>query len=216
MDDIELDSLAMLYSAVVSDSCDRLGMRNQTAAANLTRQSGSSQSTVIGWARTARSVATETIDGAYAAEIRYVDSLEPGDVVVAEVEGDDSAFWGELFSAAAMGRGARGAIIDGMARDVERTHELGFPIFATGSRPTDCLGRIAIIEQDEPVSCGGVSVATGDLVVADTDGVVFVPREAAVQVIGAALEKARTESDAKELLLAGGTLADVWKRHRVL
>jgi regulator of RNase E activity RraA len=62
----------------------------------------------------------------------------------------------------------------------------------------------------------GVLVRTGDLVVADADGVVFVPKAALPKVTEIALAKARTESEAKRLLLAGGTLADVWARHRVL
>ena len=209
--------LDALYSAVVSDACDRSGHRGQTAAPEIVRLSGPDGGTLVGWARTARSVRVDTIGARpYAGEIDLVDSLRPDDVVVAEVEGDSSAFWGELFSAAAIGRGARGLVVDGLIRDVDRIRTLGFTVFARGTRPTDCSGRIAVVEQDVPVRCGGVEVMTGDLVVADRDGIVFVPRAAVAEVMGHALEKARTETDARQLLLAGGTLAQVWERHRVL
>jgi regulator of RNase E activity RraA len=172
---------------------------------------------LIGWARTARSaVAPEIPDQPYVGEIALVDSLARDDVVVADVADDSSAFWGELFSAAAMGRGARGLVVGGLVRDLDRIRELGFPVFASGTRPTDCNGRIAVVERDRELDFRGVSVRTGDLVVADADGVVFVPRDAVREVTEVALSKARTESDAKQLLLDGGTLGDVWARHRVL
>jgi 4-hydroxy-4-methyl-2-oxoglutarate aldolase len=59
-------------------------------------------------------------------------------------------------------------------------------------------------------------VRTGDLVVADADGITVVPRERAEAAIRLAVEKATTEDKARELLLQGGTLADVWERFRVL
>lgn len=214
---VPLADLTPLYSAVVSDACDRLGLRHQTAGPGLLRLSGPSAGALIGWARTARSVvATEIADQPYAGEIALVDSLHRDDVVVADVEDDSSAFWGELFSAAAMGRGARGLVVGGLVRDLVRIRELGFPVFARGTRPTDCNGRIAVVERDRELDFRGVPVRTGDLVVADADGVVFVPRDAVRAVTEVALSKARTESDAKQLLLDGGTLGEVWARHRVL
>jgi 4-hydroxy-4-methyl-2-oxoglutarate aldolase len=214
---LDLDEIARsCYSAVISDCCDRIGLRTQTAAPGLSPASFTS-GVVVGFARTAHSIpdATET-ERPYGLEIDFIDSLRPGDLVVATVAGDTSAFWGELFSAAAVGRGARGAVIDGLVRDVDKIRSLGFPILARGTRPTDCNGRIRISKTDVPISCGGVIVRSGDLVVADADGIVFVPQDHISEVVTLAMEKVRTERSALQLLLKGATLAEVWERHRVL
>jgi regulator of RNase E activity RraA len=155
-------------------------------------------------------------DPPYAAEVAFLDSLRPGDVVVATTGGSPSAFWGELFSTAAAARGARGAVVDGYVRDQVKIEATGFPVFATGARPADSHGRLSIVAQDVLLDLGGVTVRSGDLVVADCDGVVVVPREVCHEVIGKALEKAALENQARDLLREGALLADVWERFRVL
>jgi regulator of RNase E activity RraA len=216
--DIDLDRLAeATYAAVFSDICDQLGMREQTLAPTIRRLAGPRR-TLIGWARTALSLPVAAVpDRPYGLEIDFIDSLLPGDVVVLDCSGRPAAAWGELFSTASTGRGARGAIIDGHTRDVAKIDELGrFPVFATGARPTDSLGRVAIAEHDRPVCVAGTTVRSGDLVVADDDGVTVVPRASARQAIALALQKATTENRARDLLLGGGKLAGVWERFRVL
>jgi 4-hydroxy-4-methyl-2-oxoglutarate aldolase len=203
------------YTAVVADVCDRLGFRNQTAADGF-RPVHRGEEVLVGWARTARSVEVPGFPHRpYGAEIDFIDSLALDEVVVAQSP-RTSAFWGELFSAAAVGRGCRGAVIDGLVRDQSRVADLGFPVFARGSRPSDSLGRISIGAADELVLIGGVEVSPGDLVVADVDGVVFVPAAIAADVVRLAVEKARTESSARQLLIDGATLAQAWEKFGVL
>lgn len=216
--DIDLDALAAAtYAAVFSDICDRLGLREQTLDPTLRRLAGPRR-TLVGWARTALSLPVTAIPPRpYGLEIDFIDSLLPGDVVVLDCSRRPAAAWGELFSTAATGRGARGAIIDGHVRDIAKIDELGrFPVFGTGTRPTDSLGRVAIAEHDRPVCVAGATVRSGDLVVADDDGVTVVPRKHAREAIALAFEKAATETSARALLLDGGKLSDVWERFRVL
>jgi 4-hydroxy-4-methyl-2-oxoglutarate aldolase len=216
--DIDLERLAAsTYAAVFSDICDRLGLREQTLDPTLRRLAGPRR-TLVGWARTALSLPVTAIPARpYGLEIDFIDSLLPGDVVVLDCSRRPAAAWGELFSTAATGRGARGAIIDGHVRDIAKIDELGrFPVFGTGTRPTDSLGRVAIAEHDRPVCVAGATVRSGDLVVADDDGVTVVPRAHAREAIALAFEKAATETSARALLLGGGKLADVWERFRVL
>lgn len=199
---------------MLSDVCDQLGRRHQTAVPGIGRLVG--RGVLVGWARTVRSVPVDSVPARpYGKEIDFIDSLQPGDVVVADV-GAPAAFWGELFSSAAIGRGARGAIVDGLVRDVDRMAGLDFQIYGRGTRPTDSLGRISIEQADVPIECGGVLVSQGDLVVADRDGVTFVPRDLAAEALNRAAVKARTESDARQMLLGGATLAEAWERFRVL
>lgn len=212
----DLDTLsAATHSAVFSDICDQLGLRAQAADIGLT--SINSGGTLVGWARTVSSVPVDVAPPrAYGGEIDFIDSLRPGDVVVAQTHGAPAAFWGELFSAAAVGRGARGAVIDGYIRDRVRIDDPRFQVFAAGTRPTDCLGRIAVDATGGPVELGGVAVAEGDLVVADGDGIVIVPAALAQEVIDRALAKAATESSARAALRGGGYLREVWERFGVL
>jgi 4-hydroxy-4-methyl-2-oxoglutarate aldolase len=203
------------FSAVFSDVCDQLGARNCTARADI-RPVNRPGDVLVGWARTARSVTVEDVPRSpYSSEIDYIDSLGPDDVVVASV-GGEAAFWGELFTSAAVGRGARGAVIDGYVRDQARFADLPFSVHAKGGRPTDSLGRISIAEVDQPITVGGAAVRTGDLVIADVDGVTFVPAELVVEAVDRAFAKATTESRAKQMLLRGSTLAAAWERFRVL
>ncbi len=161
------------YSAVVSDCCDQVGLREQTMTAGITPISGGTE-VLVGFARPVLSAAIDEIpDQPYDAEIDYIDSLRSDDVVVGAVEAP-GAFWGELFSTAARARGAVGTVVDGLVRDQARIRQLGFPVFARGSRPTDSLGRISIREHDVRLGIGGISVSPGDLVVADIDGVTVV------------------------------------------
>ncbi|MDX7953255.1 hypothetical protein P7D22_19000 [Lichenihabitans sp. Uapishka_5] len=74
----------------------------------------------------------------------------------------------------------------------------------------------SIVEVDGTVRLGGVPVAAGDLIIADEDGIVVVPRRHAPRAVELAIAKAATENKARDLLLTGGKLADVWERFRVL
>jgi regulator of RNase E activity RraA len=214
--DIDLDRLAELtYSAVFSDVCDRLGYRNQTAEPGIVPLAG--KGVVVGWARTVWSRPVERPpEHHYGAEIDFLDSLRAGDVPVVNCSERPAAAWGELFSTASVGRGARGAIIDGYIRDREKIETLGFPVLARGCHPTDSLGRVSTRAVDIDIQLGGVKVATGDLVVADLDGVTIVPRAITDQAIDLAIEKAGLENGARDLLLAGGKMAEVWEKYRVL
>jgi regulator of RNase E activity RraA len=215
--DVDLNRLAATtYSSVFSDVCDKLGFRSQTAEPGIVPLAG--RGVVVGWARTAWSRPVEAPPARhYGNEIDYLDSLRPGDVAVVNCAERPAAAWGELFSTASLGRGARGAIIDGYIRDRDKIDALQtFPVLARGCRPTDSLGRVSIATIDEEVLFSGVKVASGDLVVADADGVTIVPRLIADEAIRLAIEKASIENRARDLLLAGGKMADVWEKFRVL
>lgn len=202
------------YSGATADVCDHRDLRAQTLPSRIRRLTG--EGTTVGWARTFTTVAvTEIPERHYGGEIDFIDSLRPGDLPVGRVDAD-AAGWGELFSAGAMGRGARGMVIDGLIRDVAQIAALGFSVHGTGTRPTDALGRVALGSPDVPVLIGEVTVRSGDLIVADSDGVTVVPAEVAQEVARGAIEKSSTESDAKQLLLAGGTMAQMWERYRVM
>jgi len=203
-------------TAQLADALDALGCRDQVMEAAV--------APLVPGRRLAGPAATVQFapvdhdsDEPYADAIEFIDKLEPGSVVVIATGGSTrSAFWGQLFSAAAIGRGAAGVVCDGYARDGDRIRALGFPVFAIGRRPIDYRARMEIVSSGGPVVCGGVFVGAGDLVLADDDGVVVVPAKVELDAISRANERIRRESTVLEELQGGATLASVWARHRVL
>ncbi len=207
---------AAVSTAQLADALDALGWRDQVMDAAVAPLVAGRR--VAGRAATVRFAPVDhDSDEPYADAIRFIDTLEPDTVVVIATGGSTrSAFWGELFSAAAIGRGAAGVVCDGYARDGDRIRALGFPVFAAGQRPIDYRARMEIVAAGEPVVCAGVTVNPGELVLADDDGIVVVPGAAEEEAIARANERVRRESTVLEELRAGATLASVWERHRVL
>src|ERR671919_1620343 len=158
--DIELCEFAErnLYTAVVSDSLDQLGVRGQAMREYL--RPIHSRCTCAGWARTiACSDVYHIPPDPYSIEIEAVDSLLLGEIaVIGTQKSVRNAPWGELLSTAARARGARGAIVDGLVRDVRKIEELGFPVFAAGIKPVDSMGRGVVTAYNLPVECGEVIV----------------------------------------------------------
>ena len=205
-----------LYTAVVSDSLDQLGVRNQAMREYLRPLYASCK--VAGWARTMSCSDLYHIpEDPYSIEIEAVDSLLPGEVaVVGTQKSIRNAPWGELLSTAARARGARGAIVDGLVRDVQKIEELGFPVFASGIKPVDSMGRGCVTAYNVPVECGEVLVHPGDFVFADFDGVVVVPKAMVKEVIELAAEKVRREDSSRAELMNGAYLRDVFQKYGVL
>jgi len=217
MTDFEQPGDERLTSAMLSDALDECGLRDQVLDARLAPLVAGSRS--FGRAATARFARSEADqpDDPYGAAIDFISGLRRGElVVIATEQSNDSAFWGELFSAAAIGAGVVGVVTDGNLRDTPKIAGLGFPAFSRSRRPIDYRRRMALVDTREPVTIGGVTIATGDIVLADDDGVVVVPREHEAEVLAAARRRAAGESVVLGELLAGETLRTVWDRHRIL
>jgi 4-hydroxy-4-methyl-2-oxoglutarate aldolase len=205
-----------LYTAVVSDALDEVGVRNQAMREYL--RPVHAQCTFAGWARTIScSDVYHVSDDPYGIEIEAVDSLLPGEVaVIGTQKSVRNAPWGELLSTAARARGSRGAVVDGLIRDVRKIEELGFPVFASGIKPVDSMGRGIVTAYNVPVECGEVLVNPGDFIFADFDGVVVIPGALVQQVIELATEKARRENNSRTELMKGAYLRDVFNKYGVL
>lgn len=205
-----------LYTAVIADALDELGQHEQAMREYLRPLSPGIK--FVGWARTilCRDVYYLPPDP-YGLELQAIDSILPGEVVaVSTGESKRNAPWGELLSTAAMARGARGAVIDGLVRDVAKIQDLGFPVFAAGIKPVDSKGRGLVIDYNIPVLCGGIVVNPGDLVVGDFDGVVVIPAHLVKDTVALATEKVLKENHSRKELSEGAYLADVYAKYGVL
>ena len=207
-----------LYVPAVCDILDKLGHRQQAMHQRL-RPLDPANCTIVGRARTFRWMETDYVvgDDPYGLEIEAMDSLKPGDVAVHSTDhAGTNAPWGELMSTVAKRNGATGCICDSQIRDCQRIIQLGFPVFYGGIRPLDSMGRGRVMAYDVPVRCGEVLVHPGELVFADFDGVVAVPRAVEDEVLRLAQEKVGKENDSRRALLQGRTLRDVYNQYRVL
>lgn len=205
-----------LYTAVIADALDQLGEHDRAMREYLRPLSPHAK--FAGWARTilCQDVFYETSDP-YGLEIEAMDSIVPGEVVaVSTGESRRNAPWGELLSTAARARGARGAVIDGLVRDVTSIQKLDFPVFAAGIKPVDSKGRGVVIDYNVPVQCGGIIITPGDLIFADFDGIVAIPANIVEQTLSIATEKVSKENHSREALLKGAYLADVYAKYGVL
>ncbi|MBX3070515.1 MAG: RraA family protein [Thermomicrobiales bacterium] len=207
-----------LYVAVVSDILDGLGFRDQVMEGTIRPIDPGSRSVLVGSAHTILMAPIyEMKPEPYTKVIAGIDSLQPGNVGVVATGGlSSAAYWGELFSNAALGRGARGMVMDGYHRDTRKILDLGFPVFSTGARPFDAAGRTQCIDFGVPVVCGGVKVFPGDIVFAEIDGIVVIPAAVAEECVAKAFEKVATEDRAREDLRDGALLSQVWEKYRVL
>jgi regulator of RNase E activity RraA len=204
-----------LYSSVISDALDKVGVRNHTANPRIRPLEPGM--VVAGRAATILCAPVQQMPAKpYEMVIRTLDRLKPDEVVFLAAENASAAIWGELLSTASRARGARGAIIDGATRDVKQILKMKYPVFSTGVTPTDSNGRVDIIEAGTVVRSGDTEVRPGDLVFADLDGVVAIPYEVEKDVLKQSFEKAQKENVVRSELLGGQLLRDVWEKHGVL
>ncbi|MGE0416544.1 MAG: RraA family protein [Acetobacteraceae bacterium] len=213
------DLRRLLYTPVVSDVLDSLGLMHQ-AMKPFVRPLDETK-VLFGRARTGRYVrldAPSTAANPYELEMDLIDGLQPGEVAVLACDGptDWIAPWGELLSTAAHARQSAGCVTDGLVRDVARIRAMGFPVFHGGIGPLDTRNRAEMIEKDTAVIVAGVRIAPGDWILGDVDGVVVIPAARADQVIRAALDKIAAEDTTRAELEAGETLRAVFARHGVL
>jgi regulator of RNase E activity RraA len=120
--------------------------------------------------------------------VAAIAAAKAGDIIVLENPHINVSGWGGLLSLAAKRKGIAGIIVDGGCRDIDEACNLGLPVFARAAVPVTARGRIVEHTYGEPIIIGGVGVASGDLVIADGSGVVFIPASQALPVIEAAEE----------------------------
>jgi regulator of RNase E activity RraA len=209
-----------LYVAVVCDMLDTLGYRNQAMHHRIRPLLPDIHNCgFVGRARTARWMETDYVVEAnpYGRELDLVDSLMPGDVVIHSTDyGSTNAPWGELMSTIAKYRGAVGTVCDSQVRDCVRIIEMGFPVYYAGIRPLNSKGRGLVVDYDVPVMCGEVLVHPGELVFADFDGVVVIPKAVETEVLRLAHTAAGQETTSRQELLAGKSLKEVYAKYGVL
>ncbi len=205
-----------LYAAVICDVLDALGFRQQSPRVPL--DSVAAPGVIVGRCRTTLWADMYHADpDPYALELEAVDSCRPDDVFIAAAGGSmRSGIWGELLTTAVRNGGCVGAIVDGAVRDVAKIREMGFPVRARGTCLYDSKDRQRVIDRDIPVEIGGVLFTPGDLVVADDDGIVVIPRAVEAEALRLAWEKVHAENAVRDAIRGGMKAVEAYRRFGVL
>lgn len=164
---------------------------------------------VVGQALTVQLSPGDLVDPLKALEV-----AQAGDLIIVDAGGDtETSVCGGLMGGLAKNRGIRGMIIDGAGRDTDELRSIGFPIWTRAITPrgthTMYSGRKEELSINVPISCGGVMVRPGDLVIADEIGVTVVRLEEAQTVLKAAREQAAREQTTREWVSKGKTVEDL-------
>ncbi|MFJ6280596.1 RraA family protein [Arthrobacter subterraneus] len=197
----------MSLSCVISDALERSGtMRHDIKPRGADKK-------IIGTALTVQLTAGDIVDC-----LEVFTIARPGDVIVIDAFGEtETSIWGGLMTGLSKNAGVAGAVIDGSCRDNDEARFLDFPVSAKASGPrqshTALSGRREPIGINVPITCGGVLVNPGDLVVADEIGVVVVPRARMETVYERAKTIADNEASMRSMILDGATFQDLLAKY---
>ena len=203
-EDLELVALFEgLDTPGVSDAMDKLGIPGQCLGiAPLDDYRG----TVIGPAFTVKYVPCGQPAGTVG---DFIDDVAPGDVVVIDNDGrTDCTVWGDIMTQYAGLRGIAATVIDGVCRDVAKALGDGYPLFTRGRFMRTGKDRVEVASVNTPVAIGAARVCARDIVVADANGVVVVPRGRAHEVAKTARGIEETESRIRGQIATGKTLGE--------
>ncbi|SFT86052.1 RraA family protein [Sedimentitalea nanhaiensis] len=200
-----------LFTAVIGDVMDQMGLRRQFLPAGIAPLQRTSK--MAGRAMPVLEAdifddGTELSRGPLARKpfglmLEALDDLKAGEVYVATGASLRYALWGELMTARALVLKAAGAILDGYVRDADGIEALGFPTFCRGVYAQDQGVRGKVMDFRSAVEIGGIRVEPGTLIYGDREGVLVIPRDAEEEVIVRALEKTETEDAVGEAIRGG-------------
>lgn len=193
------DSLNRASSAVVASQLLKRGLRHASIAGVAPLNPGCAR--MIGPAFTLRFIPMREDLGVAAHQAvptnpqrAAIEQVPSGHVLVIDARGErGSGSLGDILAARLMLRGVAGVVSDGAMRDSVELRQLELPIFCAGSAAPPSFARIMAAGSNQPIGCGGVAVFPGDVVIADADGAVVIPRHLAAEVARDSAEQERME-----------------------
>jgi len=224
--DDELFNLARaeLFTAVVGDVMDKLGLQRQFLPPQI--QALSPDMVTIGRAMTvleadvftdkAENSANSISNKPFGLMLEALDNLKPNEIYICTGSSPKYALWGELMSTRAIKLGAAGAVLDGYSRDTPGILALKFPTFSYGRYAQDQGVRGKVIDYRVPLEIGDVRILPGDIVFGDIDGVCVIPKAAEEDVLNKAIEKARGEKLVRKAIEEGMSTVEAFAKFGIM
>ncbi|MEM3830269.1 MAG: hypothetical protein QXP36_13810 [Conexivisphaerales archaeon] len=209
-----------LYSAVISDVLDDLGVYDHTISLDFKPLRNNNH--LFGILRTIEFVNVEDVNkeqisgNPYTLTIKFFDSLKPHEVPFVFARDLKSGVMGELLSTRAKFNGSPGAIVVGSIRDRDRIPDDFNIFFSEPPNPNDAKGRIEARSIDSEIRWKNIVIRPKDYIYGDSDGVVIIPQNLVAEVLTRAFKKRNKEIEIKSLLSKGVSLEDVWKKYNIL
>src|SRR5262245_34670440 len=198
---------ARIYTAAITDVMDEMGLQRQTLPSAI--QPLTPDMRLAGYAFTARGRphrgTPRDRDQTLRRFLGMLGAAPPDSVLVLASNDSVAAHFGELSAEWFRARRVRGAVIDGGTRDAASLARMRFPTFVRYRSPQDSVPRWRVSDWGQPLTIGGVRIALGDVVVADLDGVVVVPRRVAHEVVTRAGKLIGTENAVRKAIKRGMT-----------
>jgi 4-hydroxy-4-methyl-2-oxoglutarate aldolase len=196
-----------LYTGAISDVLREHALLDQAIGQLIPLRP---ERTVAGIAFTVKSAPNVKITGELTYRTQMLDAMAADSFVVWDTSNDEKAtLWGGVMTATAVGKGIRGALIDGGVRDTHQILEKNFPLFYKYRIPNGSLGRCLITHYQVPILIRGVVIKPGDVVLGDIDGIVVVPRELAYEVLVRAEEIRANEKKIFGWVAEGKTVQEI-------
>ena len=198
-----IDLFKGLDTPAVSDAMDKLGIPGQCLGIKPLEHY---KETVVGPAFTVKYVPCGQPAGTVG---DFIDDVDPGDVIVIDNDGRiDCTVWGDIMTQYAGIRGIAGTVINGVCRDVYRAIDENYPIFSINHIMRTGKDRVEVASVNQPVAVGTTRVAARDIVVADANGVLAVPRNKAREVAEIARKIESAENEIRKMISQGMTLRE--------
>lgn len=197
------ERLAACYSGAVHDVLRGMGHENVVLPASIKPLDPSRRLAGPAWTASGHIDRMKSRDETLLGWCTLLSKAPAGHVVVCQPHNHEVALMGELSAQTLAARGVIGYVVDGGSRDTDFVLAQGFPVFCSFLTPSDIVRRWIPDAYGAPIDIGGVTIATGDYVIGDRDGVVIVPRDIAEEVVAQTEQVVATESDMRRALVGG-------------
>jgi 4-hydroxy-4-methyl-2-oxoglutarate aldolase len=210
MADPRLTFLETLYTPLVSDTMDSLGIEGYVLPHEIQSIFPDPHLKVAGYAYPCRVIPTDEYVEIHTL-LAMVDTIPADSIVVVAADADiDAALWGGLMSTKAQKRGAKAAVVNGGVRDIEQVKNLNFPVFGTYRCVKDIRKRGYMAEYGSTVVINGTEIGSRDIIFADANGVVVIPAAKIDEVLGLLAERSLREHKTEEGLAKGQSAQELF------
>ena len=197
------ERLAQCYTGAVHDVLRMMGHDNIVLPSTIKAIAPGTKLAGPAWTVSGHLDRTKSRDETLLGWCTLLAKAPSGHVVVCQPNNHEIALMGELSAQTLQARGVLGYVVDGGSRDTDLVLAQGFPVFCAFLTPADIVERWIPDRYGEPITIGSVTIATGDYLLGDRDGVVIVPRAIAEEAVAKTEEVVATESDMRRALTGG-------------